>query len=403
MSRSIDMLRLTVIVTSCIIPALFLWAPMLAQAFQTQLHLSPGTIGRLFSIDMLISPLPGLLMFLWQKHIGWRHVATLCAVIFAGGSILSAVLLGHGLINWFYLCRIPTAMASGTLYVMCNRSVARFDDPDRLFGVMLTSQVVVATLGLLVLPSLFARFGVGVPYVVQALWVLALVPLYRYFPDAPPHGASVPATAFVTGGTGIMLAGIMSVGALFIFNIATGAVWTFASVFLQAGGMTSAGIDHMLALVGMMGIVGSGSAALAASGKRRMALLLGGYALLLLSLFGLGWGHSPAVAAGALVAFKLSWTFLLPFMLGSITLLDTSGVLMNVTTMTLGVSLGLGAVVAGWLLDHAGQAVMLTGMAACSLVAATASVIVAGRAGPGRPSRAARHQVAEAEASCSGL
>lgn len=111
---------------------------------------------------------------------------------------------------------------------------------------------------------------------------------------------------------------------------------------------------------------------------------------MLLSI-GLLFGLSGAVQfAAAAIIFKFSWTFILPYLLATVSDLDSSGHLMNSTNLMIGTGLALGPVLGGMFIEAAsGFGVLLVACSVGVLLSMTCVVLVQGRNQHGLPQRVA--------------
>ena len=103
-----------------------------------------------------------------------------------------------------------------------------------------------------------------------------------------------------------------------------------------------------------MGIVGAGCASLIGERLPRGLLLLLGYGLMVGAVLLLL--EQPALARLALaaLAFKFTWTFILPLILACLAELDRSGRLMNASNLVIGGGLAIGPALAGRLIEGSG-------------------------------------------------
>lgn len=101
-----------------------------------------------------------------------------------------------------------------------------------------------------------------------------------------------------------------------------------------------------------MGIVGAGCASLIGTRLPRQLLLVLGYGLMAGSVL-LLLGQPPlARFALAALAFKFTWTFILPLILACLADLDRSGKLMNASNLVIGGGLAIGPAIAGRLIEN---------------------------------------------------
>lgn len=351
-----------IVLFAAITPTILMTAPAVAAQLASEWQLSPARIGDLFSVELGAMSLATLPAWWWLKRVDWRTAALIAALLFIVANLLSmradtyAALLA---------LRCASALAGGSLMILCLASAATTANPSRVYGLWVMGQLVVGALGLIVLPGLFERFGLNACYLILAGLMTLLLPLARAFPagnaTAPAnHGPSLPGSRWKA---------VLGVGAVLAFYISLGGVWTFIGALGARVGISPQHSGEVLAIATVMGIAGAASASLIGRRLPRAMLLLGGYALMataVLLLLG-----EPALLRFALAAllFKFTWTFILPLVLACLADLDHSGKLMNASNLVIGGGLAIGPAIAGRLIEASGGfTLLLLGAAVITLL-----------------------------------
>lgn len=351
-----------IVLFAAITPTILMTAPAVAAQLASEWQLSPARIGDLFSVELGAMSLATLPAWWWLKRVDWRTAALIAALLFIVANLLSmradtyAALLA---------LRCASALAGGSLMILCLASAATTANPSRVYGLWVMGQLVVGALGLIVLPGLFERFGLNACYLILAGLMSLLLPLARAFPagnaTAPAnHGPSLPGSRWKAA---------LGVGAVLAFYISLGGVWTFIGALGASVGISPQHSGEVLAIATVMGIAGAASASLIGGRLPRAMLLLGGYALMVAAvLLLLG---EPALLRFALAAllFKFTWTFILPLVLACLADLDHSGKLMNASNLVIGGGLAIGPAIAGRLIEASGGfTLLLLGAAVITLL-----------------------------------
>jgi len=358
-----------IVVIAAFSPGVLMTAPAVAAQLSAQWHLSPARIGYLFSTELGAMSLATLPAWWWINRCRWRRVALLAAAVFFCGNLLSAFTAD------FYLllpCRFITALAGGTLMILCITCAAGTPNPGRVFSFWILGQLLLGALGLLALPPLFARFGLSVVYLLLAALMLCCSPLLRAFPEGlPPQNLSASAAV-------APLRKVLAVLAVLLFYTGQSAVWTFSGTIAAAAGLARIGSGQVLAAATLFGMAGACTAALLAAHSNSVRLLRTGYLLLLASI--LLFGHRPLAVRFALAAalFEFSWTCVLPFILSRVAVLDNSGRLMNSINLVIGGGLALGPSLAGHLLEKTGGTDAMLLLAAGAVILSLTLITVAG-------------------------
>ncbi|WP_248749728.1 MFS transporter [Pseudomonas sp. MWU15-20650] len=360
---SLSWARLAAIVLfAAITPTILMTAPAVAAQLASQWHLSPSHIGDLFSVELGAMSLATLPAFWWLKRVNWRRAALVAAVAFISANLLSMLADTYTVL---LALRFASALAGGSLMIICLASAATTANPSRVYGLWVMGQLVVGAIGLAVLPSLFERYGLNACYLILAVLMALLLPLARSFPCGSPPPRVTDALSL----PGSRWKAALGVGAVLAFYVSLGGVWTFIGALGAGAGISPQHTGQVLAVATMMGIVGAASASLMGPRLPRVALLLVGYALMaaaVVLLLG-----QPALLRFALAAllFKFTWTFILPLVLACLADLDHSGKLMNASNLVIGGGLAIGPAIAGRLIETSGGfTALLLGGAAITLL-----------------------------------
>lgn len=361
-----------IVLFAAITPTILMTAPAIAAQLASQWQLSPSQIGDLFSVELGAMSLATLPAFWWLKRVNWRSAALLAGVLFIAANLLSIWAQGYSVLLALRFC---SALAGGSLMIICLSSAASTANPSRVYGLWVMGQLVVGAIGLSVLPRLFEHYGLAACYLILAVLMALFLPLARYFPQGAPmaeqrldNGGRAPTWKVVLG-----ILGILS------FYISLSGVWTFIGAISAKAGIAAEACGEVLALATVMGIVGAGCASLIGDRLPRGLLLLLGYGLMAASVL-LLLGQPPlARLALAALAFKFTWTFILPLILACLADLDRSGKLMNASNLVIGGGLAVGPAIAGRLIESSGgfQSLLL---GAAAMTVASLLLILACRA-----------------------
>ncbi|WP_175745815.1 MFS transporter [Burkholderia ambifaria] len=360
------------VVFAAITPLLLLVAPAVAAQLATQLGLSASQIGTYFFVELGAFSLATVPSYLWLGRVDARRVAACAIALFGIGNLLTALWMpGFGAL---LALRAVTALGGGSLMVLCMTSAATSENSDRVYGLWVVGQLTAGAIGLFVLPHVFAAFGLRALYVALAVLALLAAPLSRGFPatlgartvsaQAARDAAADASRRFV----------VLAIGAVLMFYLAIGSVWTFASRAAAEAGLDPQSTGNVLAIASVMGIAGAALASCAGGRLARRAMLAAGYALLAASLVALAALPHAIGYSAAIFAFKFAWTFVLPFMLATVAQIDTSGRLVATLNFVIGAGLAAGPLLAGLLLDAGGTMHALFAAATAGAIASFAAL-----------------------------
>lgn len=346
-SSSVPSRRLiyAIVVFAALSPGGLMTAPAIAAQLSVQLHLSPSQIGLLFSTELGAMSLATIPAWWWLGHCNWHRVALTALLVFAMGNVVSAFAGSFALL---LPCRFIASLAGGSLMILCITSAALTPNPGRTFSLWILGQLFLGAVGLLVLPLLFARFGLLTVYLLLAILMLCCVPLLRAFPDGfvaqrKTKNAAAP-----------LMSGLLAVLAVLLFYTGQSAVWAFCGTIAAGAGLDRIQSGQILAIATVFGMLGACLAAALSSRSGSRLLLVSGYVLLLggIALF----SQQPLSLRFALAAvlFEFSWIYVLPFILSRVAALDSHGRLMNAINLVIGGGQALGPSIAGHLLEKSG-------------------------------------------------
>jgi len=345
-------LLVTIIACTSVLPATFLWAPALSMELSEKMNLAPTRIGMVFSVELIFSCVASFPAFFWLKSTQLQRWGLLFISMLAALNLVSAWLL-EPYFNLFLVVRGIAALANGSLMILCTHSVGRLPDRGRGFGALLFGQLILGTAGIAILPLAFRHFGPGVCFTLQAGLLLLCVPLYRNFAGYANEKIDDEKTDIAgTSFSDFHRHGLLGVAAVFLQYICLGGIWTFISALQEPASMSRALMEQLLVVASAVGILGAGTAIILGHARYRRRCLSAGFIaqiIALLSIIGIALA-STAYASALILQF--TWTLLMPFMFTVISLHDNSrGRLINLTNMVLGLGLGLGPAICGWLLE----------------------------------------------------
>lgn len=298
-----------IVIFAAVAPGILMTAPAVAAQLASEWQLTPAEIGYLFSAELGAMSLATLPAWWWMSRLNWRRVALCACAVFLVANLVSAAVSQY---ETLLIARFIASLAGGTLMILCISCAAGTANPSRVYAFWVLGQLLLGMVGLLVLPALFASFGLKVVYLILAAIMLCCLPLVPAFPQRfQPMSASSRQSPAAAPRRKLC------------------AVWTFIGTIGSAAGLTAAQIGMVLAAATVCGIIGAGGAALRGTRRPDRIPVWLGYGLLILSIVLLV--SHPLLVRFALAAllFKFTWTFVLPFILARVAGLDNNGRLMN--------------------------------------------------------------------------
>ena len=341
-------------VFSAVLYMVLLIAPVIAGKLAAQFDLAPTEIGMLFSLELGAFSLATVPAYLWLNRMNLRTVTYVCTAVVIAGNMVSGFLDSFALL---VLARVVTSLAAGSITVIILTLSGKTANPSRAFGVFVVFQLLMGAIILFGFPLLYADSTVAAIYWTMAALALCCLPVVRMIDGevlrrpgdddaAAPRSAPVDRPAskarFAVG-----------LAAVLLFYVSLSGVWSFMAQLSGAAGIDLPTSSLILAIATLPGIAAPLIATFLGDSPKRRWFLLAGYA-------GLGTGvallfGAPGVIRFALAAmiFKFAWTFILPYLLSSLT--DIGGRhVMNSTNLMIGSGFAVGPMASGMLIESSG-------------------------------------------------
>lgn len=354
-----------IIIFAAVTPSILMTAPAIASQLASQWQLNELQIGYLFMAELGAMSLATLPAYWWLSHCNWRTAALIAGVIFCLGNVTS---IGASNYYLLMLCRFITASAGGALMILCISSASYTNNPSRIYGLWVLGQLTLGAIGLLTLPHLFKLFGLQAVYLLLALLIGLCLPLTQAFPSgilarSQDYGHTLKTTHVS------LLTLLLSILAVLFFYVGLSGIWTFmGKIAEQIVHISPAKTGQILSIATLLGIVGATTATFIGNRFNRKLLLWLGYGAMVSSvtlLLGI-----PSISRFMVAAFifKFTWTFVLPFILATVSALDQTGKLMNTINLVIGGGMAVGPAIAGFIIKDLGGTDYLIAFAAAMLV-----------------------------------
>ena len=352
-----------IVLFSSVVGALLLMAPAVASQLQLQLGLNPSQTGDLFSAELGAMSFASIPALWWMRKFNIRTMSTIFGTVFIVGNISSAYIGEYGTLLAIRFC---TSLAGGSLMVLCMSLAAQTKDRNRVYGLWVMGQLSFGAIGLAVLPHFFDTFGIGIVYWVLAILMIVALPLVRFLPQR--NIAADHISDEQTGPTPkYVLRAALGLVAVLAFYISLSGIWTFVGGIAGASLIGTETSSVILSIATVLGIAGSALATVLGDRPNTRTNLLVGYLAMTLSVALLAGMPGLLRFAAAALLFKFTWTFILPYIMSTLSGLDRSGRLVNLANIAIGGGFALGPFMGGRLVESAGGygtliAVSVTGL-----------------------------------------
>jgi len=262
--------------------------------------------------------------------VAWASILALVAA-----NLLSIAAVDH--FGALVAIRILTGIAAGSMMSIAIAAIGDTETPDRFFGFAIVVQVIIAGLALYALPYVVAKAGVSGVFVVLAGVATLPVFILRWLPS---RGKMMPETG--TGGSGKKgWAPLWGLAGCMVYFVAQTSVWAFLERMGVESGLSATFIGTSLGFAMFAGLLGALIASLIAGRVHTLVPLvitvIGEIAVLTV----LKGDMLPYVYLGGATLYQILWNLSLPFQMGLVARVDTTGRFVVLITAFQGVGIAI--------------------------------------------------------------
>jgi predicted MFS family arabinose efflux permease len=227
-------------------------------------HFTAASAARVGSLYSVAGMLAGVVGFFWIRRVD-RRLVLVTSILLGLVADLSAVWLHQ--FSTVAAGRLVSGFAASTIMIVVNATIARSLHSQRLFGIVVTTQSLLAAALFFALP----RLSWAAPQVFSILavcWAL-LLPFGLFVPNVPQGSSSL---GRVTHGGRLTRPSVVLLTVAFLcFYIATGIIWTYLYLIGEWHGIARTDVGSAISLGMLFAIPGSFFVALL--GERRRGSL----------------------------------------------------------------------------------------------------------------------------------
>lgn len=293
--------------------------PLTAGALVEHLGFTAGQAGQIAALEIAGGALASICSMFWIGRVNWRLAAITAVIAVIVGNLLSLTQTEFAALATLRF--LTGFLGMGTAFAVVIAVIRGTTDTDRNFAFTVAAGVVFGVIGLLLLPYAIESFGYkGLLAPLAALGALLLLPM-KWIPER----ASIDLSADQANGGGSILPASIGLLVLLIWSTGLGAIWTFAQLIGQAGGLTDIQAGQALAL--STGLAVSGALVAAALGDKYGRVLPVTIALIMQALMAmkLTGQMSWIVFAMSAAVFQIFWNLTGPYLMGTVVISDTGG------------------------------------------------------------------------------
>ena len=315
--------------------------PVLIGALIDGLAVNEAEVGLLGTVELLAVALGALAATPMAGKVSNRRLAVFGCLLAITAQFLSAA---AGSLYLLAGLRIIAGAGLGLAYAAAAMAAAATANPDRVLGYSVTAGLLAIVVLLPGFAMVVAAAGYKGGYVALGLLVIFLLPVMGWLdrgqarPAGPGTAPTLPARS---------LAGLLLCIAL--FNIGSGAIWSFSERIGRQAGLTLEEAGFIIATGAFSGVAGSLLAAwLGDRWERRrpviLALIMAGLGYMVMS----GATDRMSYIAGVNI-YWVTYMFLLPLMIGAGAAMDAGGRAATLAAGTISLTFALGPACGGYI------------------------------------------------------
>jgi predicted MFS family arabinose efflux permease len=288
----------------------------------TGLGLNDAQLGSITAAETIGIGLASVLSMLWIGRMNLRVAALVAAVVGAACNVLSA--LGHSFLLVIAARFLTGLLGEGILFALAFVVLRGARNPERAFGIALTTVVSFGSVVLAASPALDRlHLGSGslLPLAAASLSVLLAVrfmPRWQMPAARPAEGAK---TSGLLGNGRAMLA----LAAMAVWYAAPGAFWTFADTAAADRHVPVQAISLALAIGNAVGLLGSLLSAWQGDRWGRAGPIVAATACLCLSVVAFAHSLTLLALSSVLSAFNVCWNYGAVYQMALVVALDPVG------------------------------------------------------------------------------
>jgi predicted MFS family arabinose efflux permease len=256
----------------------------------------------------------------WIRRWNWRVVIPVASLVMIGANLAS---IGVATFGYVVLVRLIDGLAGGVLIAIGVACQSDHPNANRIFGYFIALEMVVSSIGFLVLPMVRDNYGLDGIFV--ALMGIAATGMIAGRVH-PPRGLDRTGkhSANGAGDAGLALSVVALVGGL-LFFMSQGGLWAFIERIGVASRLPAGDIGRALAISSAFGILGALGAERFARRSGLLAAFLAVLAGELVCMVMLHGAPGTIRYTAAVCLFILFWSLGLPLLLSQFNALDGTG------------------------------------------------------------------------------
>ena len=297
------------------------------------------------------------------RRVDWRQVLLPALVVLAIIDVATVNIDDYrGMLGWRFLA----GMVGGLCVGIALSVLARLNNPDRAFGLLLFLQFSVGSLVIYTLPSFELALGTHAVFCLMAALVFLSLVFLSFLPPRADNSRLINQPVNWTVNTLLLMLAVLA------YQIAASAIWAYVGLVGLDAGIAADDVSMYIAITGMLGLV-SAMVPVVCGKRWRLYWVLSGTGLSAIAALLLNDPVSAPLYVVAMALLFSSWPAVQSFLLAVTADMDSTGQLSTVAGVVSSVGLASGPLLASSLLDSGNFSPMLY---TCALIFTSCLVLL---------------------------
>lgn len=335
--------------------------PGVVNALAGGIGLNDAQAGQVIAMNGYGGILGSTLAIFLVRHLPWQRAMLISMGLLAILDFSTAWLSDYtSLMIWRFIAGILGGLCVGFGF----SALARLDNPDRAFGLMLFIQFSLGSLVISVLPVLEKQFDAYAVFYLMAGFALLSLPVLAILPPLKHKPATRPASRTVTSlsaesNSGLLSHTLLLLLAILVYQIAASAIWAYASLIGLSTSLSHEAVSLYIAGTGLLGLAGALLPVIQSNNRNRLALTLAGVLLSTIAAVLLNFSQDVVLFITALSLLFFAWPAVLSWLLAVTAEQDSSGRLSTIASVVSSLGMASGPLLASMLLGQDDFSTML--------------------------------------------
>lgn len=277
--------------------------------------------GSVASANMYGAAFGALMIVPFVRRMNWQWVALLFLLILIGIDLASIAITRPGTL---VAVRFAHGFVGGMLVGTGFSVMARTEQPDRSFGMLLVVQYGLGGLGVMVIPALVPLFGTAVLFLSLVTFSTLTLLMLAFL---PPYAVDERAQqARVAGHAGVRRVPLaLTIAALFLFQAANMGLYAYIIGLGEHYGLQLPFISGTLGVAAWLGLVGAVLVVVMSDRIGYLQSLVGGIVITVIGTWALAFSDVPWVWVVSNCLIGITWAYTVAYLLGLMSRYDATG------------------------------------------------------------------------------